>query len=251
MSASFTNQTLAQIELWSNAGNGKYKNEVYVLPKTLDEKVARLHLAKLGVKLTELKDEQAAYIGVTKQGPYQAGLLSLLRPAGRHHEDHGDQCLLAQDRPAADGRRCDDATPHWDVIALRVDTDAGISGWGYNCTLGEGSGALINLLERDLARASSAKIPSWCDSSGRSFISTGISPASPASPSQGVAAIEIALWDIIAKAAQQPLWRLLGGYRSDRIPAYSTDGGWLELYGRPSSSPMRAPSRRKALPVSR
>ncbi|QIG48678.1 adenosylhomocysteinase [Nordella sp. HKS 07] len=71
MSASFTNQTLAQVELFANAGNGKYKNEVYVLPKALDEKVARLHLAKLGVKLTELKEEQAAYIGVTKQGPYK------------------------------------------------------------------------------------------------------------------------------------------------------------------------------------
>jgi len=71
MSASFTNQTLAQIELWSNAGKGKYQNEVYVLPKALDEKVARLHLAKLGVKLTELSNEQAAYIGVTKQGPFK------------------------------------------------------------------------------------------------------------------------------------------------------------------------------------
>jgi adenosylhomocysteinase len=71
MSASFTNQTLAQVELFSNAGNGKYKNEVYVLPKTLDEKVARLHLAKLGVKLTKLDDEQAAYIGVTQEGPYK------------------------------------------------------------------------------------------------------------------------------------------------------------------------------------
>ena len=71
MSASFTNQTLAQIELWSNAGSGKYGKEVYVLPKQLDEKVARLHLAKLGVKLTELKDEQAAYIGVARQGPYK------------------------------------------------------------------------------------------------------------------------------------------------------------------------------------
>ncbi|MBL8905503.1 MAG: adenosylhomocysteinase [Rhizobiales bacterium] len=71
MSASFTNQTLAQIELWSNRATGKYKNEVYVLPKELDEKVARLHLAKLGVKLTELRDEQAAYIGVAKQGPYK------------------------------------------------------------------------------------------------------------------------------------------------------------------------------------
>jgi adenosylhomocysteinase len=71
MSASFTNQTLAQIELVSNAKNGKYKNEVYVLPKHLDEKVASLHLAKLGVKLTKLRDEQAAYIGVTQQGPYK------------------------------------------------------------------------------------------------------------------------------------------------------------------------------------
>jgi adenosylhomocysteinase len=71
MSASFTNQILAQIELFSNAGNGKYGKEVYVLPKQLDEKVARLHLAKLGVKLTELRDDQAAYIGVPAQGPYK------------------------------------------------------------------------------------------------------------------------------------------------------------------------------------
>jgi adenosylhomocysteinase len=69
MSASFTNQTLAQIELWTQ--NAKYKNEVYVLPKHLDEKVARLHLAKLGVKLTELKPEQAAYIGVSPTGPFK------------------------------------------------------------------------------------------------------------------------------------------------------------------------------------
>ena len=71
MSASFTNQTLAQIELYTNKGNGKYKNEVYVLPKNLDEKVARLHLGKLGVKLTTLKPEQASYIGVTQNGPFK------------------------------------------------------------------------------------------------------------------------------------------------------------------------------------
>ena len=69
MSASFTNQVLAQIELWTKVG--KYKNEVYVLPKHLDEKVARLHLDKLGAKLTELSTEQAAYIGVTTQGPFK------------------------------------------------------------------------------------------------------------------------------------------------------------------------------------
>ncbi|MET0597129.1 MAG: adenosylhomocysteinase [Mesorhizobium sp.] len=69
MSASFTNQVLAQIELWTKPG--KYKNEVYVLPKHLDEKVARLHLDKLGAKLTSLSEEQASYIGVTQQGPYK------------------------------------------------------------------------------------------------------------------------------------------------------------------------------------
>ena len=71
MSASFTNQTLAQIELFTNAKTGKYKNEVYVLPKHLDEKVASLHLEKLGVKLTRLSDDQAAYIGVTPKGPFK------------------------------------------------------------------------------------------------------------------------------------------------------------------------------------
>ena len=71
MSASFTNQTLAQIELFTNAKTGKYKNEVYVLPKHLDEKVASLHLEKLGVKLTRLRDDQAAYIGVAPKGPFK------------------------------------------------------------------------------------------------------------------------------------------------------------------------------------
>ncbi|MCK9248070.1 MAG: adenosylhomocysteinase [Solirubrobacteraceae bacterium] len=71
MSNSFTNQTLAQIELWANNGDGKYENQVYVLPKTLDEKVARLHLDALGVKLTKLTQEQADYIGVPVEGPYK------------------------------------------------------------------------------------------------------------------------------------------------------------------------------------
>ncbi len=69
MSASFTNQTLAQIELFTK--NGEYKNDVYVLPKHLDEKVAALHLEKLGVKLSKLSEKQASYIGVTPQGPFK------------------------------------------------------------------------------------------------------------------------------------------------------------------------------------
>jgi adenosylhomocysteinase len=70
MSNSFTNQTLAQLELWENSAN--YENDVYVLPKHLDEKVARLHLAKIGVELETLSEDQASYIGVTVQGPYKS-----------------------------------------------------------------------------------------------------------------------------------------------------------------------------------
>ncbi|MEP2185415.1 adenosylhomocysteinase, partial [Roseibium sp.] len=69
MSASFTNQVLAQIELWENTD--KYGNDVYILPKHLDEKVARLHLDRIGVKLSKLNPEQAAYIGVTPEGPFK------------------------------------------------------------------------------------------------------------------------------------------------------------------------------------
>lgn len=70
MSNSFSNQTLAQIELWTN--HKAYENKVYVLPKHLDEKVARLHLAKIGVQLDELTDAQASYLGISKQGPFKA-----------------------------------------------------------------------------------------------------------------------------------------------------------------------------------
>lgn len=70
MSNSFTNQTMAQLELWQN--HSKYENKVYTLPKHLDEKVARLHLKKIGVQLDELTDEQAKYIGVSKNGPFKS-----------------------------------------------------------------------------------------------------------------------------------------------------------------------------------
>jgi adenosylhomocysteinase len=71
MSCSFTNQTVAQVELWKNKNTDKYRNEVYVLPKKLDEKVAHLHLKHLNVKLTELTDEQAKYINIPKDGPFK------------------------------------------------------------------------------------------------------------------------------------------------------------------------------------
>jgi adenosylhomocysteinase len=69
MSNSFTNQVLAQMEIFCNAD--RYENQVYVLPKHLDEMVARLHLERIGAKLTELSEQQASYIGVPKEGPYK------------------------------------------------------------------------------------------------------------------------------------------------------------------------------------
>ena len=69
MSNSFTNQVLAQLELWNHAD--QYENKVYTLPKHLDEKVAKLHLAKIGVELEQLSQEQADYIGVKVEGPYK------------------------------------------------------------------------------------------------------------------------------------------------------------------------------------
>jgi adenosylhomocysteinase len=72
MSNSFCNQTLAQLELWLNPG--KYEKKVYVLPKHLDEKVAKLHLSHIGAELEKLEQDQAEYIGVTVEGPYKAEL---------------------------------------------------------------------------------------------------------------------------------------------------------------------------------
>jgi adenosylhomocysteinase len=71
MSSSFSNQTLAQIELWTNRDSGTYARKVYTLPKHLDEKVAALHLEKIGAKLTRLTQAQAGYIGVSQSGPFK------------------------------------------------------------------------------------------------------------------------------------------------------------------------------------
>ncbi len=71
MSASLTNQTLAQLEIWENKSNNKYENKVYKLPKILDEKVARLHLGAFSANLTVLRENQSEYIGVAVNGPYK------------------------------------------------------------------------------------------------------------------------------------------------------------------------------------
>jgi len=115
----------------------------------------------------------------------------------------------------------------WDFIAAQVDTDDGLTGWGYNCTIGEGSETLVTLLLKDLSPRFIGHDPFmvrrlWQEIYLDRYF-TGITGVAV----QGVAALEIALWDIIAKACGQPLWRILGGYNSGRIPAYSTNGGWL------------------------
>ena len=100
MSSSFANQTIAQIELFTHS-DAYEVGKVYVLPKHLDEKVARLHLKKVGAMLTELTDEQAAYIGVTKAGPVQARHLPLLSGSARGRAMRADQ-LARRARPGAD-----------------------------------------------------------------------------------------------------------------------------------------------------
>ena len=110
----------------------------------------------------------------------------------------------------------------WDFIAARVSTDDGPVGWGYNCTIGEGSKSLVTLLAKELAPRFIQHVlllfflvrRLWQEIYLDRYF-TGITGVAV----QGVAAIEIALWDIIAKSCQQPLWRLLGGYNDDRIPA--------------------------------
>ena len=106
MSASFTNQVLAQLELHAN--QGKYEKKVYMLPKKLDEKVARLHLDHLGVRLTRLSKEQADYIGVPAEGPYKPNYYRVLSLAASARGAKGPQ----RGQPAA-------ALPVW-VLGFRL-----------------------------------------------------------------------------------------------------------------------------------
>ena len=103
MSASFTNQTLAQIELWTK--QGQYERKVYVLPKTLDEKVAALHLEKIGVKLTKLTDNQASYLGLPQQGPFKPETYRLLTQKTGRHGRPGSRDRCTNNTLAAGTRR--------------------------------------------------------------------------------------------------------------------------------------------------
>ena len=105
MSASFTNQVIAQIELHQNTG--KYKKKVYMLPKHLDEQVARLHLDHLGVKLTKLSKDQADYIGVPVDGPSQAGPLSLLKREPKNEERKANSAVKRRAQALQDWRLVD------------------------------------------------------------------------------------------------------------------------------------------------
>ena len=111
MSASFTNQTLAQIELFANNKDGKYKKKVYVLPKSLDEKVARLHLAKIGVKLTKLRPDQAELHRRQAGRPVQVGSLPVLIAPVAHRQNAngrampGHFCYMSHRRGTRDGQK--------------------------------------------------------------------------------------------------------------------------------------------------
>ena len=106
MSSSFTNQVMAQIELWTDAREvaEKYPVGVYVLPKHLDEKVARLQLTKLGAQLTELSNKQARYIGVDKDGPYKPDYAIAIEPMGDRRCDAAHASASTQRRRCASRR---------------------------------------------------------------------------------------------------------------------------------------------------
>ena len=120
MSCSFSNQMIAQVELFNNLE--KYPLGVYVLPKHLDEKVARFHLDALGVKLTQLSDEQADYLEPRPRRPLQARPLPLLSP-------ESTSATRSHQRAAVRLPRIDDAAPKWGVSALTSPR------WGQTCGL--------------------------------------------------------------------------------------------------------------------
>lgn len=117
----------------------------------------------------------------------------------------------------------------WDVVAAEVQTDNGPTGWGYNGTTGAGSAALVALLRDDLAPRFIGQDPFAVRRLWKVHYLDRLHTGIGGIAFQGVAAIEVALWDLVAKECGQPLWRLLGGFETERIPLYRTDGGWLSF----------------------
>jgi L-alanine-DL-glutamate epimerase-like enolase superfamily enzyme len=119
----------------------------------------------------------------------------------------------------------------WGVVVVQVRTDAGIVGFGYNSNIGAGGQALKVLIDQDIAPRLLGKdiftVKRIWEEAYLNTHFTGITGVAV----QGLAAVEIAMWDAIAKHFQQPLWKVLGGYESSRLRAYNTDGGWLSLPG--------------------
>jgi L-alanine-DL-glutamate epimerase-like enolase superfamily enzyme len=130
------------------------------------------------------------------------------------------------DKPIADSQvRVD----KWGVVVVRVHTDDGVTGVGYNSTIGVGAKAAKTLIDNDIAPALVGKDvflnkKIWHDAYLNTHF-TGITGIAV----QGLGAVEIAMWDAIAKRLEQPLWKILGGYESEKFPTYSTDAGWLSL----------------------
>lgn len=130
------------------------------------------------------------------------------------------------DQPIADSQSRIDS---WGLVVVRVHTDEGIVGFGYNSNIGVGGRSLKVLIDEDIAPRLVGKDVFlvkriWEEAYLKTHF-TGVTGVS----TQGVAAVEVALWDAIAKKLEQPLWKILGGYESSRLPTYNTDGGWLSL----------------------
>jgi L-alanine-DL-glutamate epimerase-like enolase superfamily enzyme len=130
------------------------------------------------------------------------------------------------DKPIQDSRVCVDK---WGVVAVQIHTDEGVIGMGYNSNIGVGGLSAKTLIDRDIAPAIVGKDvfllkKVWQEAYLDTHF-TGITGIAV----QGLAAVEVAMWDAVAKCLEQPLWKILGGYESTRLPTYSTDAGWLSL----------------------
>ena len=116
---------------------------------------------------------------------------------------------------------------HWDIVATEIITDTNLVGWGYNSTLAIGSRALVSILRDELAPRLVGQDPYLLKKIWKEIYLDNHFTGIYGIASQGIAAIEIALWDLICKDCNKPLWKILGGFNSERIPCYSTDGGWI------------------------
>ena len=134
---------------------------------------------------------------------------------------------------------------HWDIVATEVITDTNLTGWGYNSTLATGSRALVSVLRDELAPRLIGQDPYLLKKIWKDIYLDNHFTGIYGIAFQGIAAIEIALWDLICKDCDRPLWKILGGFNGDRIPCYSTNGGWIGFSEQETGSKTRCAFRRR------